>query len=163
MTVDVPCACATAFLEALENSCYCPELAATTKEGVIREMVELLARAGRVRDVNRALAAVMAREREMSTGMQFGVAVPHGKTDAVDRLQCVLACKHNGVEFNAIDGSRSRIFVMTLSPSCDCGPHVRHLAAIGRLLDLAEIREAILGASSVAEIRALLTGTEAPR
>ena len=66
-----------------------PALKSSTKEGVIGELVDMLMVAGKIRDLNdreKALKVILDRERKMSTGMQYGIAIPHGKTDCVDTL-----------------------------------------------------------------------------
>ena len=135
------------------------ELKSGTKEGVIEEMTDLLMAAGRIKNIeDRAivLKAVLDREKKMSTGMQNGIAIPHGKTDAVESLVAALAVKKEGLEFGSLDGQPSRIFVMTISPDNRTGPHIQFLAEISRQLNDAKIRDAILNAKSREEIIDLL-------
>ncbi|MBM4142175.1 MAG: sodium:proton exchanger [Lentisphaerae bacterium] len=136
-----------------------PRLKGGTKEEIIAELVDLAARTGVVRDAAPALAAVLAREKTGSTGMQHGIALPHGKTDAVDRIVCAVGLKKHGVDFDSLDGEPSRIFVLVLSPKDVSGPHVRFLATISRVLD-EEGRAALLGCNTPAEMRAALTHGE---
>lgn len=135
------------------------ELKSGTKEGVIEEMTDLLMAAGRIKGVEDrkiVLKAVMDREKKMSTGMQNGIAIPHGKTDAVESLVAALAVKKEGIDFGSLDGQPSRIFVMTISPDNRTGPHIQFLAEISRQLNDAKIRDAILNAKSREEIIDLL-------
>ena len=64
----------------------CLNLQGTTKDEVLAEMVDLLMASGHIRDRDAVLRAITERERRMSTGMQNGIAIPHGKTDSVDCL-----------------------------------------------------------------------------
>ena len=135
------------------------ELKSETKEGVIEEMTDLLMAAGRIRNIEDrkiVLKAVLDREKKMSTGMQNSIAIPHGKTDAVESLVAALALKKEGVEFGSLDGQPSRIFVMTISPDNRTGPHIQFLAEISRQLNDPKVRDAILNAKSREEIVDLL-------
>lgn len=146
------------FKEVLANGCFCVALKADTKRGVLEEMVDLLVACGKVKDRDAVLSAVIERERRMSTGIQHGVAIPHGKTDAVDSLTTVFALKKEGIDFSALDAKPSYIFVMTISPLSQTGPHMQYLTDISRLLTNSSIRERLLAAGTVDEIIAILTG-----
>ena len=135
------------------------ELKSGTKDGVIEEMTDLLMAAGKIKGIEDrkvVLKAVMDREKKMSTGMQNGIAIPHGKTDAVESLVAALGVKKEGIDFGSLDGQPSRIFVMTISPDNRTGPHIQFLAEISRQLNDPKIRDAILNAKSREEIIELL-------
>ncbi|MFA6172305.1 MAG: PTS sugar transporter subunit IIA [Kiritimatiellales bacterium] len=134
-----------------------PELRADTKRGVIEEMISFMAAAGMVSDRTDAVQALLAREEKMSTGMQNGVAIPHGKTNAVDQLVAAVAVHRAGVNFAAMDGKPSHIFVITLSPENRAGPHIQFLAEISKVLSRPELRTQLLQTSSANEIFGLLT------
>lgn len=144
------------FVTTFRNGCFALDLKSTTKEGVITEIVDLMVAAGKITDRNAALKAIMDRERKMSTGMQCGVAIPHGKTETIDDMLVAFALKKEGVDFGAMDGQPSRIFVMTLSSSNKTGPHIQYLAEISKLLNLPSVRERLLNAVSVEEIKAII-------
>jgi mannitol/fructose-specific phosphotransferase system IIA component (Ntr-type) len=147
--------------KALSRETISMELKGATKESIIEEMIDLLVAAGRIRDVKdrkEVLKAVLDRERRMSTGMQNGIAIPHGKTDRVDSLVAALALKKQGVDFGALDNLPSRIFIMTLSPDTRTGPHIQFLAEISRQLSDASVRERILNATTPDEVLAILAG-----
>lgn len=130
------------------------ELKSSTKAGIIEEMIDHLVAVGRLRADQRqaALDAVMTREAKMSTGMQNGVAVPHGKTDAVSEMVAAIALKKEGVDFNSLDGQPSRIFVMTVSPASYTGPHIQFLAEISRLLNDPQVQARLLQARTPEEV-----------
>lgn len=127
-----------------------------TKDEILSEMVDLLMASGHIRDREAVLKAVTDRERRMSTGMQNGIAIPHGKTDSVDCLVAALGIKHEGVDFGALDGQPSTIFVMTVSPDSRTGPHIQFLAEISRPLNDASVRAQLLAATQPQTVLDLL-------
>ena len=123
-----------------------------TKEEIIDELLAVLDATGKIKDLNRAKTAVWERERKMSTGMEHGIAIPHGKTDAVNELIACVGVSEHEVDFSSLDGKPARIFVMTLSPLDRTGPHIQFLAEISQLLRSAERREQCIAASSAEEL-----------
>ncbi len=133
------------------------ELKGATKGEIIQEMVDLLVAKGRIRDREAALKAVLEREQKMSTGMQHGIAIPHGKTDSVDKLVTAMAFKKSGVDFGSMDGKPSTIFVMTLSSVSRTGPHIQFLSEISQVLNDPEKRERLLQVQTAGEVLEILT------
>ena len=127
-----------------------------TKQEIIEELLDILVGAGHVRDRRDAAKALLDREAKMSTALQNGLALPHAKTDSVDRLVAALATKPEGVDFSSIDGLPTTIFVMTLSPLNRAGPHIQFLAEVGRLVGDETTRAKILAATTPDEIGRLL-------
>jgi fructose-specific phosphotransferase system IIA component len=121
-------------------------LKSNSKEGIIKEMIDLLADSGLITDKAAAYNAVLEREKKMSTGMEAGVAIPHGKTDSMDRLVPAIAIKKEGVDFDSVDGKPSTIFIMTISPASVSGPHIQFLAEVTQLLKHPHNRELLLAA-----------------
>ena len=134
------------------------DLKGSTKEAIIEELIDFLTASGKIKEKKDALKAVIDRERKMSTGMQNGIAIPHGKTDKVDALIAAIALKKDGVDFGSLDGQPSRIFVMTLSPDTRTGPHIQFLAEISRQLNDSAVREKILNATKPEDILDALSG-----
>ena len=134
------------------------DLKADTKEGIIEEMIDRLVAAGKIKDREAVLQAVLDREAKMSTGMQNGVAIPHGKTDSVKSLVAAVGLQKRGVNFDSMDGSPCTIFIMTLSPTKRTGPHMQFLAEVSRLISQPAEREKLLACRTHAEIYELLTG-----
>lgn len=146
------------------------QLTATTKDGIIEELVDVLVAAGRLKDRKAALKAVQERERKMSTGLQNGIAIPHGKTDTVESLVAALGLKKEGAAFDSLDGLPCQIFLMTLSPASRTGPHIQFLADISRTLHDPAVRQQVLNATNEEEVVEILcrdraappTGSAAP-
>lgn len=134
------------------------DLKADSKDGIIEEMVDRLFAAGKISDREAVLQAVFEREEKMSTGMQNGVAIPHGKTDAVKSLVAAIGLNKAGIDFDAMDGEPCTIFIMTISPLKRRGPHMQFLAEVSRLIGQASEREKLLACNTHSEIHELLTG-----
>jgi mannitol/fructose-specific phosphotransferase system IIA component (Ntr-type) len=113
-----------------------PDLAAVTKEGVIREMVEGLRAAGQFRgsDLEDVVKAILKRELLGSTGIGRGVAIPHTKHNSVERLVGTVALSAKGVAFDSLDGEPVYVFVLLISPQDRPGDHLRALENVSRCL-----------------------------
>jgi fructose-specific phosphotransferase system IIA component len=132
------------------------DLKGETKQEIISEMVNLLDNNGMLQNRDEVLADVLNREKTMSTGMEHGIALPHAKTDGVDSIAVAVGIKKKGIDFDSLDGEKSRVFIMTVSPKKTTGPHIQFLAAVGSLLKDEEIREQVISANSREEILFLL-------
>src|SRR5207302_10712096 len=113
-----------------------PELTATTKEGVIREMVESLRTAGyfKASEPDDIVRAILKRELLGSTGIGRGVAIPHTKHNSVERLIGTVALSKPGVAFESLDGEPVHVFVLLISPQDRPGDHLRALENVSRSL-----------------------------
>jgi mannitol/fructose-specific phosphotransferase system IIA component (Ntr-type) len=113
-----------------------PDLRATTKENVIREMVESLRAAGNFKggDPEEVVRAILKRELLGSTGIGRGVAIPHTKHPMVDKLVGTVALSKNGVSFESLDGEPVYVFVLLVSPQDRPGDHLRALENVSRSL-----------------------------
>ena len=125
------------------------------KEEVIERLLALCARSGAVTSVDDARAAVLAREHKMSTGMEHGVALPHARTEAVSRLVCAVGISRAGVDFESLDGTPTRILVLTLVPPSVSTDYTRLMGAVMRALDR-EGRAALLTAKTAHEVLDIL-------
>src|SRR5262245_50026546 len=113
-----------------------PELAANTKESVIREMVESLRTAAHFKgsETDDIVKAILKRELLGSTGIGRGVAIPHTKHASVERLVGTVALSKTGVAFESLDGEPVHVFVMLISPQDRPGDHLRALENVSRSL-----------------------------
>jgi PTS system nitrogen regulatory IIA component len=123
-------------------------LKGTTKEAIINEMLDILVAAGKIEKRAEAFAAIMEREKKMSTGMKHGIAIPHGKSQTIHDLVACIGISDTPVEFDALDHQPCRIFILTLSPVEKTGPHLQFLAEVSLLFKSSEKRAEILSADS---------------
>ncbi len=129
----------------LDDRAISTDIKALQKEDVIRELVELLAKAGSIkeRDVSRLFQILMKRESLGSTGIGQGVAIPHGKSDCVDRLVAAFGVSRTGVNFDSLDGELVHLFFLLVAPEDSAGPHLKALARISRLLKDKHFRDSL--------------------
>ena len=128
----------------------------TNKTDVIRELLDILADAGKLSDSDRAYNALLERESQGSTGLEYGIAVPHAKTDAVKTLTIAIGISPDGIEFGAMDGRPSKLFVLLLAPPGQSGPHIEALAEIARLSRSEAFLRALISSRSPADVLELL-------
>lgn len=136
-------------------------LRATSKREALVELVELLESAYGIDSQGEILDRVLQREAMMSTGIGNGLAIPHGKAKAADRMLAACAVSPAGVEFDAVDGEPARIFILLVSPENAGSAHVKVLANISRLLKEEAVRRSLREAGSAGGILDALKSAEA--
>lgn len=109
-------------------------LKAQNKQGVIRELVDLLFKAGAIKDKEELNNTLLSREALGSTGIGQGIGIPHGKSDKVKDLVAAFGLSRKGVNFDSLDGEPVYIFFLLVAPEESAGPHLKALARISRLL-----------------------------
>jgi PTS system fructose-specific IIA component/PTS system nitrogen regulatory IIA component len=138
-----------------------PDLKATTKEEVIREIVESLRAAGQFKggaDTEDVVKAIQKRESLGSTGIGRGVAIPHTKHAGVERLLATVAVSSRGLPFDSLDGEPVYVFVLLVSPPDRPGEHLRALECVSRSLRDDTLVRALRAAGSREAIWNLLEG-----
>ncbi len=128
------------------------DLKAKNRDEVFEQLVSDLADAGKVDDPKEALRAVKEREDILSTGIGNGVAIPHGKTPAVDNLVAAFGRVKDGIDFQSLDGKPVHLVFLLISPQKEAGLHVRVLARISRMLKNIRFRNLLQEAETSEEI-----------
>lgn len=131
----------------LHPSAVEPSLGASNKPGVLRELVGLVLKTKPDLDPNHLVDTLLRREKLQSTGIGDGVAIPHGKTDAVSEVIVCVGRSVDGVDFQSLDGAPAHLFVTLLVPAGEAGLHLKSLARVSRLLKQADLRQALLDAA----------------
>lgn len=144
----------------LHPSAIEPSLGASNKPGVLRELVGLVLKTKPDLDPNHLVDTLLRREKLQSTGIGDGVAIPHGKTDAVSEVICCVGRSVEGVDFQSLDGAPTFLFVTLLVPASEAGLHLKALARVSRLLKQADLRQALLDAEDGAAMYALLLAAD---
>ena len=118
----------------LDVNCIIMHLEADDKEEIISSLVNVLNNNNSILDSEEVKKAVLERENAMSTGMQYGVALPHGKTDAIKSITMAIGLKKEGVDFKSLDGKPSKVFILVVSRRKTAEPHIQLLSEIGKKL-----------------------------
>ncbi len=144
----------------LQANCVKVPVENKDKEVVITELLDLLDANGLLLDRDIALEAVLARERTRSTGTGAGIAIPHGKCNAVKELVMAIGIAHEPIEFESVDGKPVTILILLVSPADQTGPHIQALAKISRLMLDEEFKQKLEKAASADEVYELLKNKE---
>ncbi|MBN2685103.1 MAG: PTS sugar transporter subunit IIA [Pontiellaceae bacterium] len=146
--------------EGLDPACISLELKASTRDDAINELIGLIHSKHRLKNIDEATRVVMEREQVMSTSLENGIAVPHGKATSVDRLLVAVGLKKKGIDFKSADGQKSKIIILILSSAATAGPHMRCLAEVGKLLQSPANCNKILASKDVNTVYELMIGSE---
>ncbi|GHU66244.1 hypothetical protein FACS189447_06710 [Spirochaetia bacterium] len=105
------------------------------KDEVFEEMVDQFCQVERSDARDEILEALKERESKMSTGIHKGIAIPHGKTNAIDNVYGILGISKKGIDYDALDGQPVYLLFMLLAPQKDAEKHLRLLKRLAGLLD----------------------------
>jgi PTS system fructose-specific IIC component/PTS system nitrogen regulatory IIA component len=110
-------------------------LEAEDKDEVFEELVDHFCQVKKSGAREEILEAMREREAKMSTGIHKGIAIPHGKTNAIETLQGVLGISKKGIDYDALDGQPVYLLFMLMAPQKDSEKHLRLLKRLAALLD----------------------------
>ncbi len=144
------------ILDFLSPNAILTELTGTTKRGVLEELVDLLAKQGKIKDAKATVDVLIEREKLGSTGIGQGIAIPHAKTDQANELVAAFALSRRGVQFDSLDGDPVNIFFLLVAPPDSAAMHLKALARISRLLKDKFFRQSLRETKTAAEIMKLI-------
>lgn len=129
-----------------------PDLQATTRWEAIDELVNNLVTTGKIQPQNRdaIAAAVKKRETSMSTGIGFGIGIPHASTDLIPEVVGALGRSRTGVNFDALDNQPVNLVMLFLVPQGQFQKHLHTLASFAKILHKAEFRVVLAQAPDAA-------------
>src|SRR6266576_4784004 len=122
-----------------------PDLQATNRWEAIDELINSLVEAGKIKPENREaiVAVVKKRESSMSTGIGFGIGIPHASTDLIYEVVGSLGRSRKGVNFDALDNQPVNLVMLFLVPQGQFQKHLHTLANIAKLLHKTEFRQSL--------------------
>jgi fructose-specific phosphotransferase system IIA component len=144
----------------LQPTCLKVPLEGKDKKSVMTELVDLLDSEGLLLDRDAVLDAVLIREGTRSTGIGSGIAVPHGKCNAVKELVMAIGITSDGIDFESVDDKPVSIVILLASPADQTGPHIQALARISRLMLDEQFRNELAEASSAEQAYKLISTKE---
>lgn len=143
-------------LDFLELDSVTTDLKSQTKQDAISELCELLKANGRITDADAVKVSLLEREKLGSTGIGQGIAIPHAKCAAIDRVVAALGVSKKGIDFDALDGEPVYLIFLLVAPPDSSGLHLKALARISRLLKDKFFRQALREAKSSDEIQKII-------
>src|SRR5712675_157694 len=137
-----------------------PRMVATERWSAIVELVELLISVGKIQEADKEsiLAALKQREETMSTGIGFGIAIPHASSERVEEVVAAFGRSVSGIEFDSLDNAPAKFIVLFVVPKDQCQTHLRTLAAIAKFLNDRSVRERLGNAANAEEIHDIFLG-----
>lgn len=129
-------------------------LKATTKQKVLEELTELLISANEIKeqDKDEIIKVLSARESIGSTGIGYGVAIPHGKSQAIETVMLAIGYSREGLDFDSIDAKPVHLFFLLLTSPEHGQLHLKVLARLSRFLKDRFFRESLLKANTEEDI-----------
>ena len=140
-----------------------PELQAANRWEAIDELLNTLVACGKIKtDHREAIAAVVKkRETSMSTGIGFGIGIPHASTDLIYEVVGALGRSRKGVNFDALDNQPVNLVMLFLVPQGQFQKHLHTLANIAKLLHKKEFRQALEEAADAETMFRIIQDTAA--
>src|SRR5436309_4961752 len=134
-----------------------PDIKATERWPAIVELIDLLVRLGKIKPADRdsILASLKQREETMSTGIGFGIAIPHCSSDRLDEVVAAFGRSSGGIEFDALDNAPVKFVVLFIVPKNQFQTHLRTLASIAKFLNDRSVRDSLASAQSTEEVLAI--------
>jgi PTS system nitrogen regulatory IIA component len=136
-------------------------LTAKTKAGVLAELSSHMAKHQPGVDAEALRKVLEERELLASTAIGDGIAIPHGKMDAVGHLVGALGRSVEGIEFESIDGKPTHLIFMLVAPASSTGVHLKALARLSRLFRDADFRARLLAAPTDAAMYQVISEEDA--
>lgn len=135
-----------------------PNMVASERWQSIEEIVSFLVEGGHLpkKEKENILAALFHREETMSTGIGFGVAIPHASSEAVDKIVVAFGRSQTGIEFESLDEKPVHFVVLFLVPSDQFQTHLKTLSAIAKFLNDRMTRDALTNAHDAHDIMKIL-------
>ncbi len=136
------------------------DLKATNKRDVLIELLQPLAKAGRIADAKKMVEVLLEREELGSTGIGGRIAIPHGKAAQVRELSAGLGVSRAGIPFDALDGEPVNLFIALVAPEGSAGLHLKALARVSSLLKDRAFKKALMGAQTREDVLRLIEAEE---
>lgn len=139
------------------------DLKATTQEEAIKEMADLEVKQGVVNNEDEFIKSIWAREKESTTGIGEGIAMPHARNKYINRAAVLFAKSPKGIDYNALDGQPVHLFFMITAPAGADNTHLQALAKLSSLLINPDVVNALKAATTPEEVIDIFKKAEAEK
>jgi fructose PTS system EIIBC or EIIC component len=130
----------------LQKSSILIDPPALDKKGLITRLAAHMASINNLPDGGLIAEKILEREAQVSTGIGYGIAIPHSRMEKVDRIFMAAAKSVKGIDFSSIDGQPVHLIFMLISPAGASNEHVQVLSSLSRIMSYEEIRKKLIAA-----------------
>lgn len=148
----------------LQEDLILPDLRAANRWEAIDELIGLLVTRGKIKPEHRdqIAAVVKKRENSMSTGIGFGIGIPHASSELIDEVIGALGRSKGGVQFDALDNQPVKLVMLFLVPQGQFQKHLHTLASIAKILHNKDFRQALENAPDAAAMMRIIKNPQGP-
>ncbi|NLD95031.1 MAG: PTS sugar transporter subunit IIA [Fibrobacter sp.] len=132
----------------LQKNSILIELASTDKQEVLTQMARYMVSLHGISNGDSIAQKILERESDMSTGIGYGIAIPHGRISGIDKLYMIAGRSDKGIDFNAIDEEPVHLIFMMISPANTSTDHTNILSSLSRIMSYEDVRTKLLAADS---------------
>ena len=130
------------------------------KTEALNQCIDLMAKSGKIADVEKYRKGVFAREEEGTTGIGMGIAIPHCKSDAVTKAGLAAMVVKDGVDFESLDGTPAKIIFLIAAPNTEDNVHLQVLSKLSVMLMDEQFTNSLINAGSVYEFLNIIDSAE---
>ena len=130
------------------------------KTEALNQCIDLMAKSGKIADVEKYRKGVFAREEEGTTGIGMGIAIPHCKSDAVTKAGLAAMVVKDGVDFESLDGTPAKIIFLIAAPNTEDNVHLQVLSKLSVMLMDEQFTNSLINAGSVDEFLNIIDSAE---
>lgn len=130
------------------------------KTEALNQCIDLMAKSGKIADVEKYRKGVFAREEEGTTGIGIGIAIPHCKSDAVTKAGLAAMVVKDGVDFESLDGTPAKIIFLIAAPNTEDNVHLQVLSKLSVMLMDEQFTNSLINADSVDEFLNIIDSAE---
>lgn len=130
------------------------------KTEALNQCIDLMAKSGKIADIETYRKGVFAREEEGTTGIGMGIAIPHCKSDAVTKAGLAAMVVKDGVEFESLDGTPAKIIFLIAAPNTEDNVHLQVLSKLSVMLMDEQFTNSLINAGSVDEFLNIIDSAE---
>ncbi|MBN1600860.1 MAG: PTS sugar transporter subunit IIA [Chitinispirillaceae bacterium] len=136
------------------------DLPETDKNVFLSQMAHFMISLNGLSGADEIAAKILERESEMSTGIGYGIAIPHARISGIDRSYMVASRSKQGIEFNALDEQPVSLVFMMISPANTSIEHTQILSSLSRIMSYEEVRTKLLKAEDSEQFLDVITKSE---
>ena len=144
----------------LQKSSILIDLKSTEKDQVLRQTAKFMASLYGLDNGEQISRLILERESDMSTGIGYGIAIPHARITGIDRLYMVAARSVNGIEFGAIDDQPVHLIFMLVSPANTSTEHTQILSSLSSIMAYEDVREKLFSAETAEQFLDVIKKSE---